>query len=397
MGIGLTIPPDLYATLVAVWREHVGSRSRARSAGPEGLTRDEMYAVSRRIRELSRGFTGNRSLAGERYLGDPGLLGAYLLHFWPISYCQASLCLEMMRRSGPFASALDVGAGPGPVSLALLAAGAKSVTACDRSEGALGLARRLATEAGVHLGTRQWDAQASSGMPRGPFDLVTLGHTLNELWAGHPDRVALRVSLLLRLAEQLSEGGRILFFDPALMETAQEAIRVRDGMVSAGFTVELPCIWQGACPALPSSTCHGEFDWEAPADMVRLAHMARIGRETLKMAWFVLRKPGPAARDGESVAAGSPSADSPDTGTYRVVSEPLLSKSGRIRYLVCGPLGRFALSAPKEAPGPGVKPFYTLRRGEGIAIGGARRRETGWGLEADSSVRVVERLPVVRR
>jgi hypothetical protein len=229
-------------------------------------------------------------------------------------------------------------------------------------------------------------------MPRGPFDLITLGHTLNELWAGHPERIELRVSLLLRLAVQLAPGGRILFFEPALMQTAQEAIRVRDGLVHAGFAVELPCIWQRDCPALPGSTCHGEFEWEPPQEIVRLAHLARIGRETLKMAWFVLRKPG--AEPAPPVASSD---GTPEGGTYRVVSEPLLSKSGRIRYLVCGPLGRFALSAPKESPGSGVKPFYTLRRGEGISIIGARRRETGWGLEAESVVRVVERLPAVRR
>ena len=276
------------------------------------------------------------------------------------------------------------------------------MTACDRSDGALSLARRLAEETGARLGTRQWDAQSSTGMPRGPFDLVTMGHTLNELWAGHPERIALRVSLLLRLAEQLTAGGRILVFEPALMQTAQEAIRVRDGLVARGFVVEMPCIWQGDCPALPSSTCHGEFEWEPPQEMVRLAHMARIGRETLKMAWFVLRKPGPGpAGAGTGLAApptSPPAADAtPETGIYRVVSEPLLSKSGRIRYLVCGPLGRFALSAPKESPGSGVKPFYTLRRGEGIRILGARKRETGWGLEAESSVQVVERLPAARR
>jgi hypothetical protein len=94
-----------------------------------------------------------------------------------------------------------------------------------------------------------------------------------------------------------------------------------------------------------------------------------------------------------TVAAPATEPPSPDGGLYRVVSEPLLSKSGRIRYLVCGPLGRFALSAPKECPAPSVKPFYLLKRGEGIRFTGARKRESGWGLDAGSSIDVEERVP----
>ena len=84
-----------------------------------------MYAVAHSVRELSRGLTRDRALAGERYLGSPELLGAYLLHFWPISYCQASLCLAMMRspvRPGGLCPRRR-GPAPGPFRLALLAPG----------------------------------------------------------------------------------------------------------------------------------------------------------------------------------------------------------------------------------------------------------------------------------
>jgi hypothetical protein len=218
--------------------------------------------------------------------------------------------------------------------------------------------------------------------------MIVLGHTLNELWPGHQDRIELRIGLVKRLGEELGPGGRVLIMEPALMSTAQDAIRVRDGLVKAGFLVEMPCIWQQACPALPDATCHGEFDWAPPAEMLRLAHAARIGRETLKMAWFVLRKePAPSA------PATSPDDDGPDGGLYRVVSEPLLSKSGRIRYLVCGPMGRFALSASRASRGAGIRPFFSLSRGDGIRFSGALRRETGWGLDDTGKVDVVERTP----
>jgi SAM-dependent methyltransferase len=369
------------------------------------------------VRDLSRGLTRGRELAGERYLSDPDLLGAYLLHFWPVSFVQVSLCLEMIGRlpgAGEIVTALDLGAGPGAASLALLEAGIRRVSACDRSGAALALARKIAQGRGHDLDTRQWDALKSTGQPTGRFDLVVVAHTLNELWAGHPDRIALRVDLLQRIGALLSPGGRLLVVEPALMKVAQDAIRVRDGLAGAGWDVLLPCIWQGNCPALPQGTCHGEFDWDPPREMVRLSHAARIGRETLKMAWFVLRKKEGTPRDPAAVepAPGvplqteaasstapapraSPQAHSatPDGGLYRVVSEPLLSKSGRIRYLVCGPLGRFALSAPKECPAPRVKPFYMLKRGEGIRFTGAQERESGWGLDAGSAVSVEQRVP----
>jgi SAM-dependent methyltransferase len=401
-------PPDIYATLVSTWRATAaqGGGRMPEGSPPVGaaLSSDEMYAVSRRVKELSQGFTRGRALAGERYLSDPGLLGAYLLHFWPVSYAQAMLCLRMIHRAqGPaetegadaalgLGSVLDLGAGPGPVSLALLDTGAARVTACDRSAAALALARRIASVRGRELSTRQWDAQKSTGLPRGPFDLIALGHTLNELWTDHPDRIALRVGLVEKLGEELAPGGRILIMEPALMHTAQEAIRVRDGLVQSGFTVEMPCIWQAACPALPAGTCHGEFEWRPLPEMVRLAHAARIGRETLKMAWFVLKRRAAEPAAGPAAPART-EGSSPDGGLYRVVSEPLLSKSGRVRYLVCGPLGRFALSAGRASRARALVPFFKLARGDGIRFTGAEKRETGWGLGDESSIEIVQETP----
>lgn len=393
-------PQNLYPTLIAAWR-----RSRGGPGGATGsrLSPEETYAVARRVRELSRGFTRERPLAGERYLNDPDLLGAYLLHFWPISYAQTSLALAAVgrfRKGWVPDAALDIGAGPGAAALAMLEAGVRRVVATDRSASALALARTIAGARKFPLETRQWNLLTTAPTFKSEFDLIVVSHTMNELWPDHADRIRLRTELLLRICQFLSRDGLLLIIEPALIAVAQDAIRLRDSLVASGFGVEAPCIWQARCPALPKATCHGQFDWDPPRDMVRLAHAARIGRESLKMAWFALRRGAEAtaekqATTGKDSTEAPPIAapdSAPDGGLYRVVSEPLLAKSGRVRYLICGPLGRFALSASKSCRAPGVRPFFALKRGDAIRFFDSEKRESGRGLTEASKVVAVEQV-----
>jgi SAM-dependent methyltransferase len=90
---------------------------------------------------------------------------------------------------------LDLGAGPGPSSLALLAAGASRVTAVDRSAPALEIAVELAHRSGRRLETRVADLASGARLPEEPFDFVTAVHTVNELWS---DRDAPLASKLQR-------------------------------------------------------------------------------------------------------------------------------------------------------------------------------------------------------
>jgi hypothetical protein len=56
-------------------------------------------------------------------------------------------------------------------------------------------------------------------------------------------------------------------------------------------------------------------------------------------------------------------------------------------------MGRFALSAARECRAASVRAFFTLGRGDGIRFTGARPRETGWGLDEESRIDVVEHAP----
>ena len=375
--------------LLGLWRARFSSSAALDPRGsrslPDGrLTGPELYEAAAAVKELSRGFTRERGLAGARYLDDPGLLGGYLLFYWTVSFAQTWAAL---RSAGILTSAgfegrrvLDLGAGPGPSSLALLAAGAERVTAVDRSAAALGVAGELARRSGRRLETRVADLASGAPLPEGPFDLVTAVHTVNELWPDRGDRLELRRAFVEGLRRHLAPGGRVLLVDPALTATANEAIELRDALVAGGWRVLAPCTRGARCPALPSGTCHADVAWDPPPAVRRIGHAARIGRERLAFSYFLLEPPGDAP-----VADARP--------LYRVVSDRFLSKSGRLRVLLCGPDGRFPLSVDSRSPFPSARTLRSLERYDLVTVEGAEQRATGWGLAEASRLTVVARAP----
>jgi len=383
-------PVDQYVPhLVALWRERFSSApARGRGMLPAGrLTGPELYEAAAAVKELSRGFTRARELAGARYLDDPALLGGYLLFYWTVSFAQtwAALLSAGIAPGAGLAgrSVLDLGSGPGPSSLALLSAGAAHVTAVDRSRSALRVAAELASRSGRRLETLVADIASGAPIPGGPFDLVTAVHAVNELWSDLDDRLDRRRALVQSLAGSLAPGGRVLLVDPALTATANEAIELRDALAAAGWRVLAPCTRQDRCPALPSGTCHAEVAWQPPPAVQRIGHAARIGRETLAFSYFLLEPP--TAPPKRETAAAPP--------LYRVVSERFLSKSGRLRVLVCGPDGRFPLSVDGRASFAAARTFRTLGRYDLVRVDGVEQRATGWGLVPESALEVVARSP----
>ncbi|MGZ6139314.1 MAG: small ribosomal subunit Rsm22 family protein [Myxococcaceae bacterium] len=354
--------------LVAVWRRH-----RRLPEGPPTLVGRELKEIGQGIRTLSTGLTRDRALVGARYLDDPRLLGAYLLFYWPVSYAQARAVLgELPRRPR---TVLDLGSGPGPVAFAALDAGASEVAAADRSAPALALARALAAEAEEPLATRTWTGGAA--LPEGAFDAITLGHVLNELGRG-PAALPERAALLERAAAQLRPGGSLVVLEPALRDTSRELLQVRDLLVARGYAVRAPCLWRGPCPALvkASDWCHAERSWSPPPVLDALAREAGLHKEALKMSYLVL------APKGEAWA------EPPSGRVFRIVSEPLEGK-GRQRYMGCGPEGRMGLALQEKHRTAANEAFFSLRRGDVVALEGTEPRGDGLALVEGSSVRKV--------
>jgi ribosomal protein RSM22 (predicted rRNA methylase) len=214
-------------------------------------------------------------------------------------------------------------------------------------------------------------------LPEGQFDAITLGHVLNELGRG-PAAISERASLLERAAAQLRPGGSLVVLEPALRDTSRELLHVRDLLVQHGFAVRAPCLWRGACPALVkgSDWCHAERTWSPPPLLAALAREAGLHKEALKMSYLVL------APRAEAWA------EPPPGRLFRIVSEPLEGK-GRQRYMGCGPEGRVGLALQEKHRAAANDVFFSLRRGDVVAVEGTEPRGNGLALVEGSSVRRV--------
>lgn len=361
--------------LLAAWR-----RARRSPAGPpDRLAPAELREVARAVQQLSQGLTRERSLAGSCYMDEPALLGAYLLFFWPVSYAQARQVLgELPHLSG---AALDLASGPAPLAFAALDAGVREVTVADRSATALAAARELAAEAGEALRIRQVDlAGAKPGQSDvgGPFDLISIGHGLNELYASRLDAPERRAAMLDSWMGLLKEGGSLLILEPALRDTSRNLLRVRDLLVQRGRVVRAPCLYRGNCPALikESDWCHAERSWQRPPLVEMIAAAAGLRKESLKMSYLLMASPN------------STWNEPPQGRAFRIVSEPLQGK-GRLRYMGCGPEGRIGLALQEKHRTEQNAAFFRLQRGDVIVLTEADARGDGLALSQRSEVRIV--------
>jgi SAM-dependent methyltransferase len=366
--------------LLAAWR--AGRRApppRGPRPPPDRLLPDELREVGAAVARLSKGLTRERELAGARYMDEERLLGAYLLFYWPISYLQARGTIsELPRRAR---AVLDLGSGPGPMAFAALDAGAAEVVAADRSARALATARRLAAEAGEPISTREWNptkARPLAELAQGRrFDLVTMGHVVNELFKGG-DADARRADLVEEALALVAPGGSVLVVEPALRDTSRALLRVRDLLVARGHAVRAPCLFRGPCPALlrESDWCHAERPIEPPPLVAQIGKAAGLRKEAVKMSYLVL------APRGEAWA------EPPEGRVFRIVSEPLPSK-GRLRYMGCGPEGRMGLSLQEKHVTDANRGFERLLRGDVVRLTGGEPRGDGVALGEASEVKVI--------
>lgn len=364
----LVLPAHREAALLRAWRAFRGD------AGEAPPSSAELTALAQDVLRLQRGLTGSRELAGAGYMDDAGLLGAYLLYYWPVSWAQSARALRLSGMGGRLngARVLDLGSGPGPMAAAALDLGAASATLMDKSRAALDLAGGLLR--GQAAGTVQADLDGAFSIPPGPYDLIVAGHVLNEI-AG-PNALERRLRLLESVLPSLSRDGAVLVMEPATLDASRSLLALRDNLAARGWRVLAPCTHSEPCPALaagPQHTCHDQAAWSMPTVVAGLARIAGLDRGLVKASWLALAPPGQAT-------GSRPNA-------WRVVSEPMLNKAGRVRYLVCGQGRRFPFSAKRGDPAAERAGFFSLSRYDLITVAEPERRESGWGFGPATALR----------
>jgi ribosomal protein RSM22 (predicted rRNA methylase) len=267
------------------------------------------------------------------------------------------------------------------MALAAVDAGFAEALACDRSARALDAARALAAAARRTLATPRWEpapGEPLAALAAGrSFDVVLMGHVVNELFPGDLER---RAALLEEAIALLAPGGSLVVIEPALRETSRAILAVRDRLVERGYTLRAPCLFHGACPALlrESDWCHAERAIEPPPLVGAIGKAAGIRREAVKMSYLVV------------APRGEPWSPPPAGRVFRIVSEPLSSK-GRLRYMACGPEGRMGLALQEKHVGEANRAFDGLLRGDVVALEGAEPSGEGLKLGPESKVEVVAR------
>lgn len=378
-------------TLVSLWRGN-GRKER--------LDKKEISALSSSLLKLQRGLTGERKMAGGRYMSEKDTFGSYLLYYFPVSYLQIQTVLDFLGNTIEEISKkdeigiLEIGSGPAPGTTALCDRIRKfnknakiSVSLCDTSEMAMQTARKILESdfENVRVETKKADIEKNGletfGKKPAKFDIVLMSHVLNELWKKDGDKIQKRLSFIKAQAEKLSENGILILNEPAMLESSRNLIKIRDEMLGSeafrGMNLLAPCPLSGSkkCPALLSEkqTCHAEKMWKPFEPVMSLAKGAGLDRESVKMSFFVFQKTEEQAE--------------PENGkTLTVVSDGMLNKSGRIRFMLCDGEKRFSLSAKKDDQHAKEIGFFGLRRYDKIRIENPEIREGNFGVAENTEI-----------
>ena len=359
------------------------------------LSRYPFKALSKAVLSLQRGLTGERTLITKAYMDNPEYVAAYLAYYWPVSYTQIQHSLNEAHESGckPVPeqahklTILDFGSGPAPMSTAFMdflvqhyaVVTHVTVYLADISHTAMDIGETILTNASYPFSLTIYKIRTDSLSAildsQIHFDCIIFGHSLNELISKQTTPFD-EINRLL--SKNLTGAGTALFIEPALLATSRNLIALRNVLLEKQtISYALPCPNTVRCSVLdagPSHTCHDEFRWEMPAIVARLANANGLDRETIKMTWFMMFRQTLSYKNA----------------TYTVVSEPLLNKAGRIRYIVCGASGRIALSASKNDIYAKEIGFFSLKRGDIIQIENPQTRESGYGITAETKILLVK-------
>ena len=176
-------------------------------------------------------------------------------------------------------------------------------------------------------------------------------------------------SLSAEINALLHRDTLFAFIEPAAAVASEQALLLRDHLVSRNWRVLGPCTHSLACPANIDSGgwCHDVWRFKRPDFMAQVDTLLGTRRQTLKATWGMLSKPW------EAVSSPREAYD-----FARVVSERFEEK-GRTRIKVCSAGKLFELELQKRdrsesnAGLSSAERYSLLQIGEGSKVGTAVR------------------------
>jgi len=406
MQTGIAFPEALESLLVL---RALGEKAAAK-ASRGYLSGAELADVTKAMLELSDRFNGIDASPLSDYMQSRWHRAAYYLYFLPANFAKAWAVLSELAACVPGRdnlSILDVGSGPGSLSLGALdyfvrRHGVKrlSITALDSSRLALedlrslvrGHAESLAAEgfaADVSVETRTVDVAAATP-PAGAWDIILFGDSLNELWRGAGDAVGERARLLASYSSNLAADGSTVVIEPALKEVSRALQAVRDGLVARhGLRIYAPCLRQNECPMLSQRQerdwCHTAALWMRPRIVRRIDQATGRNKHVVKFSYLVARK-----------APGYPVEPPGEGWFFRVVGDRITEK-GKAHMLLCGERGCVTATLLTRDETESNAAFTRLYRGDVVAIDSLEERKDGLRVRGDSSVHLLRRFSTERR
>jgi SAM-dependent methyltransferase len=310
------------------------------------------HTYSKGLLQLSELFTeGRERNLAKNYFAHPRFRSSYLLYYLPLQLSKMIWILERHHQTifksllqKPLLRILDLGAGPGTMSLGLLMylqklkyRGTLELTLVDAQASILKDARQL-------LESLPFEGQkiiqtlsipALKALKTRQADLLCVGHMLNEgpttvtdrFWSSQPELIRIHI-------------------EPAFRTASRQLISLRAQLIEAGLPIHGPCPHEGLCPlSRGKDWCHFSEPLDLSSQVFR-ALSKKLGstRDWMKFTYLV--------------AGGLKESLQAPFGL--VISDNLNPKKGLRSYLTCTP-GRATKIQSQEA----------LRRGQMLKENGS--------------------------
>jgi ribosomal protein RSM22 (predicted rRNA methylase) len=210
----------------------------------------------REAQELSRRYRGDRETLPRSFARGGEQTTAYLAQIFPATYAQLSGAMMATKAPAPDwipQSLLDIGSGPGTALWAAVEhwPAITHLEAWEREAAFIAVGKKLA-QACKHAAVRNcaWqkiDLRHQLPQINRTFDLVVIGHVLNELDAVNQQR-------LVSYAWELC-AGVLLIVEPGTSGAFPAIKNARKQLLKSGAHTLAPCPHEHACP-LVDDWCH---------------------------------------------------------------------------------------------------------------------------------------------